>query len=497
MDYLLSNPTSITFIGYMVIMIGIGLFAYFYTRNYNDYILGGRSMNGLVTALSVGASDMSGWLLMGLPGAIFLFGIREGWIALGLTIGAYLNWHLVAARLRVYTEKTHNALTLPDYFSHRFEDKSNILRLVSATVILIFFTIYCASGVVASARLFENTFQLSYQTSLYIGACATILYVFLGGFLAVSWTDTIQAALMCLALIVTPLVVMWDLGGFQAAVDSVRSIDPNMLNFMRGHTFVGIVSLIAWGLGYFGQPHILVRFMAARNVKLIPGARRMSILWMIFCLVGAIGVGFFGAAYFAQHSDVAGLVQENHERVFIVLSQLLFNPWIGGILMSAILAAVMSTLSCQLLVCSSTLTEDFYRQFLRRNASQKELVWVGRAMVLAIAGIAVFIANDANSLVLSLVSYAWAGFGAAFGPVILLSLRWSRMTRNGALAGMIVGAATVLIWNHFAWFGLYELLPGFVFASLAIVIVSLLDRAVSPSMQETFNAVRKTLQENA
>lgn len=484
-----SNPTAVTFIGYLIAMIGVGFFAYYYTRNYSDYILGGRSLGGIVTALSVGASDMSGWLLMGVPGSVYLFGISQSWIAIGLTLGAYINWHLVAARLRVYTEKAHNALTLPDYFTHRFEDKNNVLRIIAAIVILIFFTIYCASGVVAGARLFENTFHMEYETALIIGAAATILYVFIGGFLAVSWTDTIQASIMCIALVVTPIAVCMDAGGFGASIEQVRSINPKMLDIMEGQTFVGIVSLLAWGLGYFGQPHILVRFMAAKSIKVIPNARRVGIIWMIFCLAGAIGVGFFGAAYFSLHPGDAALVEENNERVFIVLSSLLFNPWIAGLLMSAILAAVMSTLSCQLLVCSSTLTEDFYHTFIRPNASQRELVWFGRGMVLLISILSIWLASDPESLVFSLVSYAWAGFGAAFGPVILLSLWWRRMTRNGALAGMIVGAATVLVWNHFAWFGLYEILPGFVFASVAIVLVSLLDKQPSQAIEARHEAV--------
>ena len=490
MDFL-SNPTAITFIGYLLLMVAVGFYAYNYTKNYSDYVLGGRSLGGLVTALSVGASDMSGWLLMGLPGAVLISGISSVWIAVGLSLGAYINWCIVAARLRLYTEKTHNALTLPDYFSHRFDDKQNLLRIGSAAVILLFFTIYCASGVVAGARLFENTFGMSYGTALIVGAAATILYVFFGGFLAVSWTDTIQAALMCLALIVTPIAVMIDLGGFTAATDRVASIDPAMLNILEGQTLIGIVSLLAWGLGYFGQPHILVRFMAARSIKVIPGARRMGTLWMLFCLAGAVGVGFFGAAYFAQHQHMAGLVAQNHERVFIVLSGLLFNPWIAGVLMSAILAAVMSTLSCQLLVCSSTLTEDFYRTFVRPGAGQKELVWFGRAMVLLISVVAVWLARDPESLVLSLVAYAWAGFGAAFGPVVVMSLWWKRMTRNGALAGMIAGALTVLVWHHYAWLGLYEILPGFVFGLIAILVVSLLDKKPTPEMEKTFDEVER------
>ena len=344
-----SNPTAVTFIGYLIVMVGVGVFAYYYTRSYTDFILGGRSLGGFVTALSVGASDMSGWLLMGLPGAVFLFGVSQSWIAIGLILGSWLNWRFAAARLRVYTEKAHNSLTLPDYLTHRFEDKSNALRIIASAVILIFFTIYCASGVVAGARLFENTFHMEYETALIIGAAATILYVFIGGFLAVSWTDTIQAAIMCVALVVTPIAVMYDAGGFSATTARLAEINPSMLNMMEGQTVIGVISLLAWGLGYFGQPHILVRFMAAKSIKVIPNARRVATLWMLFCLAGAVGVGFFGAAYFSLHPDVAGLVKENHERVFIVLSSLLFNPWIAGLLMSAILAAVMSTLSCQLL----------------------------------------------------------------------------------------------------------------------------------------------------
>ena len=490
-----SNPTAITFIGYLVLMLMLGFAAWRYTRNFNDYVLGGRSLGGLVTALSVGASDMSGWLLMGLPGAVYLAGISESWLAIGLTIGTFFNWKLVAARLRVYTEIEHNALTLPDFFTHRFNDSSRILRIIAAVVILLFFTIYCASGIVAGARLFENTFDLPYSQAVWYGAVATIAYVFIGGFLAVSWTDAIQATLMCVALVVTPLVVMSDLGGFSATVEQIRTINPDMLNMMKNQTFIGIISLLAWGLGYFGQPHILVRFMATISIKVIPGACRVSILWMVFCLGGAVSVGFFGAAYFAQHADQASLVVQNHERIFIVLSQILFNPWIGGILMSAILAAVMSTLSCQLLVCSSTLTEDFYRTFIRPQAHERELVWFGRAMVLAVALVAIYIAMDPTSLVLSLVSYAWAGFGAAFGPVILISLWWKRMNRYGALAGMVVGAMTVLIWHQGAWFGLYEIIPGFLFGTLAIFVVSLLTEPPTEEMCKNFDFVQKTVRE--
>ena len=474
-----SDPTTIMFAIYLMAMLGIGWLGYASTKNLSDYILGGRSLGSFVTALSAGASDMSGWLLMGLPGAIYLTGLSESWIAIGLVIGAYLNWRFVAARLRLYTERAGNALTLPDYFASRFEDKSNILRIFTTLVILIFFTIYCASGVVAGARLFENMFGMPYETALWVGALCTIAYVFIGGFLAVSWTDTIQASMMITALILAPVMAYLAVQGqLQPGQDWAAVVPADKFDLMKGATVTGIASLLAWGLGYFGQPHILVRFMAASSVQTIPKARRISMTWMILCLMGAVAVGFVGIPYFIAHPEGAAAVNANAETVFMELSKQLFNPWIAGGLLAAILAAVMSTLSCQLLVCSSALTEDIYRTFLRKNASQKELVWIGRAMVLLIALVAIFIAQDPNSRVLGMVSYAWAGFGAAFGPIVILSLFWSRMTRNGALAGIIVGAATVLVWKQFGWLGLYEIIPGFILSTIAVVLVS---RTGSPS----------------
>jgi len=484
----------VTFCIYILGMVLIGFIAYRSTKNFDDYILGGRSLGSLVTALSAGASDMSGWLLMGLPGAIFLSGISESWIAIGLTIGAYLNWKIVAGRLRVQTEHHDNALTLPDYFSSRFEDKSKMLRVISALVILVFFTIYCASGVVAGARLFESTFGMSYETALWAGAAATIVYTFVGGFLAVSWTDTVQAGLMFFALILTPVIVILAVGGLGDSLEVIRAKSVENLDMLKNLNFIAIVSLLGWGLGYFGQPHILARFMAADSHRSIRTARRIGMTWMILCLAGAVAVGFFGIAYFQNHPDQASGVSENGERIFIELTRILFNPWIAGILLSAILAAVMSTLSCQLLVCSSALTEDLYKNFLRKNATQRELVWVGRLMVLLVAVIAIAPASDPNNRVLGLVSYAWAGFGAAFGPVVLLSLIWKRMTRNGALAGMIVGAATVLIWKQYAWFGLYEIIPGFLFACIAIVVFSLLGKGPSAAAQQRFAAAEAEYQ---
>ncbi|MBE8595286.1 sodium/proline symporter PutP [Xenorhabdus sp. BG5] len=481
-----NSPMLITFIIYIAGMLLIGFAAYRSTKNFDDYILGGRRLGSVVTALSAGASDMSGWLLMGLPGAIFFSGISESWIALGLLLGAYLNWRWIAGRLRVHTEMSNNALTLPDYFTNRFEDKSKILRIISALVILIFFTIYCASGVVAGGLLFENTFGISYEKAIWLGALATIAYTFLGGFLAVSWTDTVQATLMIFALILVPVLVLFKVGGVDSAINIIEAKNPAYLDMFKNMNIIAIVSLLGWGLGYFGQPHILARFMAADSHQTIHKARRISITWMLLCLAGTVAVGFFGISYFEIYPEQAGSVLQNRERIFIELGVLLFNPWITGILLSAVLAAVMSTLSCQLLVCSSALTEDFYKAFIRTKASQKELVWVGRIMVLLVAIIAIMLATNPNNKVLALVSNAWAGFGAAFGPVVLISVLWKRMTRNGALAGMLVGAITVLVWMEYRWFSLYEIIPGFIFATIAIIVVSLLGKAPSQATQQRF-----------
>ncbi|MBP7352157.1 MAG: sodium/proline symporter PutP [Comamonas sp.] len=480
-----NTPTVVMFAIYLLGMLAIGWAGYKATDNLSDYILGGRSLGPVVTALSAGASDMSGWLLMGLPGAVFLHGLSASWIAIGLCLGAWLNWRFVAARLRIYTEKVGNALTLPDYFTNRFEDQSNLLRIVTALVILVFFTIYCASGVVAGARLFESMFGMDYQTALWVGAVATMAYVFIGGFLAVSWTDTIQASLMITALILAPLMVIYADGGVGASAAIIDTARSGAFDMFQGQTVIAVISLLAWGLGYFGQPHILVRFMAAESVQTIPSARRIGMTWMVLCLGGAVAVGFFGIAFFNGRPDVAGGVNANAETVFLEVTRLLFNPWVSGVLLAAVLAAVMSTLSCQLLVCSSALTQDIYKTFLRKQASERELVWFGRAMVFVIAVIAIAIAQDPDSKVLDMVSNAWAGFGAAFGPLVLLSLLWKRMTRNGALAGMVVGAVTVLVWQHYQWFKLYEIVPSFVLSTVAIVVVSLLGKMPSAAVQKT------------
>lgn len=488
------TPVYITFALYLILVLGIGFAAYFATRNFDDYILGGRSLGSFVTAMSAGASDMSGWLLMGLPGAIYVSGLSESWIAIGLVVGAYFNWLLVAGRLRVHTEFNNNALTLPEYFHHRFGGNHRLLKIASATIILFFFTIYCASGIVAGARLFESLFEVNYGTALWLGAFATIAYTFIGGFLAVSWTDTIQASLMIFALLFAPIMVYLNLGGMDeihAAIATAAAVShKNYGNLLFGTSLVGIISAAAWGLGYFGQPHILARFMAASSVKSLNNARRIGMTWMILCLAGAVAVGYFGLAYMTVHPQQTAILQGNDERIFIGLAQLLFNPWIVGVVLSAILAAVMSTLSCQLLVCSSAITEDFYKGFIRPAASQTELVWIGRLMVLLVATIAIVIAQNPDSKVLGLVSYAWAGFGAAFGPVVLLSLFWRRMTALGALAGMLVGALTVILWKPLTGSALYEIVPGFILGLVAIYGVSMLTQ-VSAKVLSRFDEADK------
>ena len=480
----MSIPTLTTFCIYIVAMLAIGAFAWRVTDSLDDYLLGGRTLSPGVTALSAGASDMSGWLLLGLPGAVYVSGLSESWIVIGLVTGAFLNWTLVAKPLRLATEAL-GSVTLPDYFEARFQDSSKLLRITSAVVILLFFTFYASSGMVAGAKLFSSTFGLTYFTSLFIGAFVIVGYTTIGGFLAVSWTDFVQGLMMLFALVVVAVVMLMELGGPAQAMHSLRSLDPSYTTFVKGASVGGVASLLAWGLGYFGQPHILVRFMAIRSPERMGEARLVGMSWMIVSIVSALAVGLFGISYL--HHLGKPLPDSQSEKVFIVLTQLVFNPWIAGVLLAGILAAVMSTIDSQLLVSSSALSEDFYKTWLRPHASQRELVFVGRATMLLISVIALTIATNPQSKVLGLVSYAWAGLGASFGPVLLISLYWKAMTRNGALAGMIVGAVTVVVWKqlHGGLFDLYELLPAFVFSCLAIFIVSKLSASSLPAAAES------------
>ncbi|MED1596742.1 MULTISPECIES: sodium/proline symporter PutP [Bacillus] len=474
---------------YMLGMLVIGYFAYKQTSNLTDYMLGGRTLGPAVTALSAGAADMSGWLLMGLPGAMFSVGLSSSWIAIGLTLGAYANWIYVAPRLRTYSEIANNSITIPEFLEHRFHDASHMLRLVSGLVIMIFFTFYVASGFVSGAVLFENSFGLNYHVGLLIVGSVVVAYTLFGGFLAVSWTDFVQGIIMVVALILVPVVTIMNVNGIGPAFDTIKSIDPALLDIFKGTSVLGIISLFAWGLGYAGQPHIIVRFMAISSVKEIKSARRIGMSWMIFSVVGAMFTGLIGIAYYSK----AGLKLSDPETIFVELGNILFHPLITGFLLAAILAAIMSTISSQLLVTSSAVTEDIYRTFFKRSASDRELVFVGRMAVLVIALIGCGLAFKQNDTILALVGYAWAGFGSSFGPVVLLSLYWKRMTKWGALAGMIAGAATVITWTQFKFLKdfLYEMIPGFTASLLAIVIVSLLTKP-SKEVEKQFEEFEKT-----
>ncbi|PGC29394.1 sodium/proline symporter PutP [Bacillus pseudomycoides] len=474
---------------YMLGMLVIGYFAYKQTSNLTDYMLGGRTLGPAVTALSAGAADMSGWLLMGLPGAMFSVGLSSSWIAIGLTLGAYANWIYVAPRLRTYSEIANNSITIPEFLEHRFHDASHMLRLVSGLVIMIFFTFYVASGFVSGAVLFENSFGLNYHVGLLIVGSVVVAYTLFGGFLAVSWTDFVQGIIMVVALILVPIVTIMNVNGLGPAFDTIKSIDPALLDIFKGTSVLGIISLFAWGLGYAGQPHIIVRFMAISSVKEIKSARRIGMSWMIFSVVGAMFTGLIGIAYYSK----AGLKLSDPETIFVELGNILFHPLITGFLLAAILAAIMSTISSQLLVTSSAVTEDIYRTFFKRSASDRELVFVGRMAVLVIALIGCGLAFKQNDTILALVGYAWAGFGSSFGPVVLLSLYWKRMTKWGALAGMIAGAATVITWTQFKFLKdfLYEMIPGFTVSLLAIIIISLLTKP-SKEVEKQFEEFEKT-----
>jgi len=468
-----------TFLAYMAIVLAIGLVAWRRTENIGDYILGGRRLGPLVAALSAGASDMSGWLLLGLPGLAYLSGLKALWLAAGLLAGTWLNWRIVAQGLRMKSERYGDSLTIPEYLERRFSPPTGkasasgaALRAVSALFILFFFTIYTSSGLVAGGKLFTEVFGLPYMDAVLIGCGAIMAYTFLGGFLAVSWTDAFQAILMLAALLIVPamaisaLSVTADSNGLaasqrlMAALASVADQDLSIIS---------AISLAAWGLGYFGQPHILARFMALSDPEQAVSARRIATSWALIGMAAAIAAGLAGSAYFTKPLG-------DSEKVFIMLVKALLHPVPAGICLAGILAAIMSTADSQLLVSSSALTEDFYRRLFRPAASQRELVWAGRLTVILVAAAAALFAADPESRVLDMVGYAWAGFGAGFGPVIVLSLYWKQMSGPGALAGILAGSLTVILWRQLEGgiFDLYEMVPGFLTCLLSCMAFSLL-----------------------
>lgn len=482
----------IAFAIYLGVMMFIGMYYYHRSKELSDYILGGRSLGPWITSMSAEASDMSGWMLMGLPGYAYAIGISAIWTALGLIIGTWLNWVFVSKRLRNYTEIANDSLTMPDFLKNRFHDSSNMLRLISAIFILIFFLIYTSSGFVAGGRLFETVFGLDYFTALILGASVVVFYTFLGGFMAVCWTDFIQGCMMFLAIVVVPLCGMVAMGGYEPTITAIQTNHPDLLSIMgpansdNHMTFIAIISALGWGLGYFGQPHILVRFMAIGNPKDLKKSTRIAMTWVIISLTAAVLVGLVGKVYLGTP-----LVGAQSETVFLVMSEQLFSPFAAGLIWSAVLAAIMSTASSQLLVTSSAVSKDLYHTFIRKDASEKELIYVSRFTVLVVSVIAILLGLNPDNYILTMVAYAWAGFGAAFGPTILTSLLWKRMTRNGALAGIIVGGITVLVWKQFAWFNLYEIVPGFLFSLLAIYLVSIFDAPPSKEIQREFELVQQ------
>ncbi|KEQ16967.1 sodium/proline symporter PutP [Endozoicomonas numazuensis] len=488
--------TIVTFVVYLAMMLMIGLWAWKRTANSEDYFLGGRSLGPWPAALSAGASDMSGWLLLGLPGYAFASGVEAFWLAGGLLIGTWLNWLLLARRLRVYSEASGNALTLPEFFTNRFRDTSKMLQVVSAFFILLFFLFYTSSGLVAGGKLFETVFGLDYTWAVIIGTLCVISYTLFGGFLAVSWTDLVQGLLMAAAMVIVPVIALQtgntDTSLFeQLRVHNAELLNPFTTSSGEALGWMAIVSLMTWGLGYFGQPHILARFAGIRSEKDVPTARRIAVGWSAISMLGAIMVGLIGLLYINEMDLSLG----DGETIFMVMVNALFHPVVAGILLAAILAAIMSTADSQLLVSSSALAEDFYKAVLRKDADQKEVLMVGRLAVILIALVALTLAMSPDSSVLGLVSYAWAGFGAAFGPALLMSLYWKRMNRNGALAGIIVGGVTVVLWKQVSGgiFDLYEIVPGMLFAFIAIVGVSLNSSEPKAEIIEEFDEVEKAL----
>ncbi|PTM58700.1 sodium/proline symporter PutP [Desmospora activa] len=498
------NPTIITFCVYLFLLLVIGVITYRLTNSMSDYVLGGRKMNSWVTAFSASASDFSGWLLLGLPGVAYASSVSEWslFIAIGLAVGAAINWHYVAKRLRNYTAYSNDSITISEFLENRFRDHSHLLRIVSAVFIVVFFLFYTASGLVAGGVLFEATFGIDYTLALTLGAIIIFLYTFLGGFIAVSYTDFIQGLLMFLALVITPIVAIIQLGGFGELFTAIGQVNPSLLDISQAVEFdyqsgvfwettgsialVSIVSALAWGLGYFGQPHILTRFMAIRSTAAIPKSRLIAIVCgLVLPLYGAIAVGMIGIAYFGPDNPL-----NDPEHVFLQLVQVVFNPWVAGILLAAVLSAIMSTIDSQLLVSSSALIEDFYRVFVRKKATQTELVWASRTAVFLIVSIAFILALNESNTVLNLVSYAWAGFGAAFGPALLFSLFWKRTTKWAVLVSIIVGGGTVLLWKY-TGSELYEIVPGFLLASLSIVVISLLSKEPPQEIQDEFDHVKQ------
>lgn len=499
----------IAFVCYLAMMIGIGIFSMKKTNSTEDYFLGGRGLNSWVAALSAQASDMSGWLLMGLPGSIYLAGTGKTWIAIGLFIGTALNWICISKRLRRYTIVANNSLTLPEFFQNRFRDKKKILLGISSVVIVIFFLVYTASALASGGKLFQTVFGLDYHYALLIGAAVILAYTFMGGFLAVCTTDFVQGTMMLIALLTVPIIayaaISGDFTGALTAHGVAENSDFLSLFYMDGKPYplISIVSDLAWGLGYCGMPHILVRFMAVKSEKELKKSSVIAIVWVAISLIAACFIGILGRGFLNET-----LVETGSENVFIKMIQQIFDGnivliFIGGLFLCGILAAIMSTADSQLLVCASSASKDIFKNILKPEAEDKKVLNVSRITVLVIAVVACIIAWNPDSSIMGLVSDAWAGLGSAFGPLVVCSLFWKRTNLPGAVAGIVSGGLFVIIWDYlpilggqtpYAVTGIYSLLLGFFVSLLCIVIVSLLTKAPSKEIVDEFESV-KTYQE--
>ena len=480
------------FILYFIVMVGIGVYFFMKTKggDEKDYFLGGRQMNSFVTALSAQASDMSAWLLMGLPGAILAYGMGQVWIAIGLLIGTILNWFLTAPRLRTFSQVAGDSITIPQYLSNRFYSKKQTLRVVSAVVFFVCYAVYAASSFKACGTLFNIVFGIDVTVASCIAAGIILIYTFLGGFAAVCWTDFIQGMLILVAVLVAPIFALFAIKNGEVA--QVPTLAENYWNLLPSgkldwESISTILSGLCWGLGYFGMPHILVRFMSIKESSKIKEARNIAIVWIVLALGASVAVGLIGRLYLPE------LTADNSSQVFIHMVRGLFPAFIAGILLSGILAASMSTADSQLLVSASAFTSDIYKPIIRKNASNKEMMAAGRVLVFVITLIAMFIAINPNSgSIMDLVENAWAGFGSAFGPVIILSLFWRRFTYKGAVAGILVGAVVDVLWLIFlsASTGIYELLPGFILSFVAAMIATKLDKEPSKEITELFDKAK-------
>ena len=483
--------TYAAFVLYFLILIFMGIHFYFKSRKLEDYLLGGRGMGSWVTALSAQASDMSGWLLMGLPGAIYLAGMNQIWIAVGLIIGTFLNWVFVAARLRLYTGET-GSMTLSSFLGKRFKDPTNSLRLISSVITLLFFTVYAASGLVSAGKLFESMFNIDYTTAVVIGMAVMIFYTLLGGFLAVCWTDLFQALLMIFAIVVLPFIAYSNIDP-DTMTKAFAAKDGTFNPIPQGAVIAVILSIIssaAWGLGYFGQPHILVRFMSVKTIKLLPRSITIAMVWVIISLAGAVIIGLLGIPLYKE------LPSGDEEKVLIYMIRDFVSPYFIGVLLAAILAAIMSTISSQLLVCSSTLTEDIYANVIKPKAGSKELLFVSRVFVLIISLIALVLSFDKSSNIFQLVTFAWGGFGAAFGPVVLMALYSRKTTWYSALAGMVVGTIVMLTW-YFTGLNkyMYEIVPGFLANLIIMFIINYIKPNTDKEIDDEYNRVQQYLKD--